>query len=129
MRFPSWIALSFVAAAFGGACDESPVQPSNDLIGYWNLPHRETPSVFGYVSAQVIFREDGTFLFVGTNPVSQSVAPDFTVQGTWSHTTDSVTLDTGDDARTWLLTFEGDEATFTDPQNGETFTLFRPGPD
>lgn len=110
-------------------CGGGPTESELDLIGLWILPHRETPSVFGFVSAQVIFREEGTFVFAGTNPLSMGAAQQFTLEGTWSRSGDVVTLDTGDETRPWHIRFENAEVHFTDPVTGETFSLFRPGPD
>lgn len=128
-RIPHLLVLVSLALFGATGCQQSPTEPPGDLVGLWNLAHREAPSVFGYISAQVIFRDNGSFFFVGTNPLSQSILPDFRIDGTWSRTGASVTLDTGDEARTWVLSFEGEEVTFTDPRNGESFTLFRPAPD
>lgn len=112
------------------ACGESTTAPtSEELVGLWVLPYRPTPTVFGYVSAQVIFREDRTFLFVGTNPLSSGPMAEFTVTGTWVRDENVVALTTGDTSRSWTLDFARDGVDFTDPDSGETFRLLHLLPD
>lgn len=123
--FRATLAIGLVAAA----CGEGPAAPSTDLVGLWILPYQEQPAIYGLVSAQMIFRADGTFLFTGNNPMSMGPMQEFTVTGTWTRAEDTVTLRTGEDARTWLIEFDEGGVLFIDPSAGETFHLFRPLPD
>lgn len=136
MRHALLSALLLLGALATTGCHEDVTQPwpENDLVGLWNLPYQGTgvASIYGYQSAQVIFSEDGTFLFLGASMLSSHDSQDYRVEGTWSRTGDSVTLERefGEPrTSTYLLTFDGYEVTFADPDGGETFTLFRPGPD
>ena len=121
--------LSLLTSTVVGGCGSGPTDVEEDLVGFWILAHRETPTVFGLTSGQVIFRDDGTFLFQGTNPMSTASLGEFVVTGTWNRAGDRVTLVSGDGARTWNVMLEGGEARFADPESGDGFTIFRPPPD
>ena len=133
MRTSVLSALLLATAVGTVTCNDGPAAPtSTELVGLWNLPYQSTPSVYGFLSAQVIFREDGSFLFTGQNMASSSSTGTFDVEGAWSRTDDSATLerDFGQPStRTYLLTFASRTVTFTHSDSGESFTLFRPDPD
>ena len=125
----STLVTLLVGTALAACRDKPTATVSTELEGLWNLAHQETPAIYGLVSAQVIFRPDATFLFVGVNPLSMSPLAEFTVSGTWQRAGDLATLRAGDEPSTWRLEFENGSVRFTDPVSGHSFRLFRPLPD
>jgi hypothetical protein len=122
--------LGLIACLAIAACGNDPIEEdSTDLVGLWLLSYQPTPTIYGFVSAQVIFREDATFLFLGHNPLSAGPYGEFRVTGTYTRTEDTLTLVSGDDAQTWNLEFRSDGIHLTYAETGDTFRLFRPLPD
>lgn len=130
MRRVSFSAVLLAAVPALPGCEGSPSAPSAEgLEGLWNLPYQEAPALYGFVSAQMIFRPDGTFLFTGSSPLSSASSGLWTLSGEWSLDGDALTLVSHRGTDIFDVHFGDGDAILKSRTTGTAYHIFRPLPD
>ncbi len=119
--------FSMLVLGYAG-CDDDSSGPAPSLVGGWDIIGYSDHGVSGATTGSAVFRDDGTFLMLGTVTYPGEPTDSLNVSGTYQVMANAVTLTTQESAGAWSLVFVGDAVTLSllgaDPPT--VITLRRP---
>ena len=119
MRSTPFLLISAFVLLFSLSCDgEDSTRPSPELDGTWDLIHYIDHGVSGVTTGSITFRDDGTFIILGTVTYPGEPVDSLDVSGTYLAVAGTVMLTTPDGTGAWSMDFSGDLVVFariTDP--------------
>jgi hypothetical protein len=96
------------------SCDkEDSTRPSPGLEGTWDLIGFADHGVLGVTTGSSTFRDDGTFVILGTLTYPGEPVDSLNVSGTYQVVAATATLTTRDGTGAWSLVFSGDRCVLT----------------
>jgi len=107
MRFAFLIGLFGLLVLASIGCDDS-TRPSPPLEGKWGIIGYSDHGVLGVTTGSATFRDDGTFVILGTVTYPGEPVDSLDVSGTYRVAKNVVTLTTPEGTGPWSLVFSGD---------------------
>jgi hypothetical protein len=96
------------------SCDsEDSTRPSRELEGRWDIVGYTDHGVSGVTTGSSTFRNDGTFVILGTVTYPGEPVDSLDVSGTYQVFAMIVRLTTPDGTGSWSLAFSGDQCVLT----------------
>ena len=122
----STLIISVFVLLFLISCDkENSTRPSPEIEGTWDLISYVDHGVAGVMTGSCTFRNDGTFIILGTVTYPGEPVDSLDVSGTYQVVAMTLTLTTPDGTGAWSMVFSGDRLVLVGPDPSTRMTLKR----